>query len=144
MDALSNSAVDAPRCHNRRGLLFMEITQARKEAEEKLAANESLLRLSQEAGHIGSYDWDIGGGHNYWSDEQCRLHGIEPSGGKSIPIEAWRRVVHPDDLDAVERKIREIIERGGSSSSIESSGRMECDGCTGEVRLFGRKVSRRA
>jgi PAS domain S-box-containing protein len=96
-------------------LLFMEITQARKEAEERLAANESLLRLSQEAGHIGSYDWDIGGGHNYWSDEQCRLHGIEPSGGKSIPIAVWRQVIHPDDLAAVESKIREIIERGGSA-----------------------------
>jgi PAS domain S-box-containing protein len=96
-------------------LLLMEILQARKEAEERLAASESLLRLSQEAGHIGSYDWDIGGGHNYWSDEQCRLHGIEPSGGRSIPIELWRSIMHPDDLPAVEKKISEIIATGGSS-----------------------------
>ena len=52
-------------------ILLMEIVQARKEAEEKLAASEAFLRLSQEAAHIGSYDWDIAGGHNHWSDEQA-------------------------------------------------------------------------
>lgn len=94
-------------------ILLMEIVQARKEAEEKLAASEAFLRLSQEAGHIGSYDWDIGGGHNHWSDEQCRLHGIEPSGGKPISIELWRSLMYPDDLPAIEQKIAEIIETGG-------------------------------
>ena len=96
-------------------VLSMEILQARKEAEEKLAASESMLRLSQEAGHIGSYDWAIGGSHNYWSDEHCRLFGIEPSGGKSIPIEQWRSIVHPDDLAVIEQKISEIIATGGSA-----------------------------
>jgi PAS domain S-box-containing protein len=95
-------------------LLVMEITQARKETEERLAASESLLRLSQEAGHIGSYDFDIGGGPNLWSDEQCRLYGIEPSGGRSIPIEVWRNIVHPEDLARVEQSIAEIIKTGGS------------------------------
>lgn len=94
-------------------ILLTEITQARKEADERLAASESLLRLSQQAGHIGSYDWDIGGGHNLWSDEQCRLHGIEPSGERSIPIELWRSLMHPDDLPMIEQKIAEVIETGG-------------------------------
>jgi PAS domain S-box-containing protein len=94
-------------------ILLMEIVQARKEAEQRLAASEAFLRLSQEAGHIGSYDWDIGGGHNHWSDEQCRLHGIEPSGGKPISIELWRSLMYPDDLPAIEQKIAEIIETGG-------------------------------
>jgi PAS domain-containing protein len=93
----------------------MEILQARKQAEEKLAASESMLRLSQEAGRIGSYDWAIGGSHNYWSNEHCRLFGFEPSGGKSIPSELWCSIIHPDDLATVEQKISEIIETGGSS-----------------------------
>lgn len=74
-----------------------------------------MLRLSQEAGRIGSYDWAIGGSHNYWSDEQCRLFGIEPSGGKSISTELWQSIIHPDDLPAVLQKIAEIVETGGSS-----------------------------
>ena len=95
-------------------LLVMEILQARKQTEDRLEASESLLRLSQEAGHIGSYDWDIGGGANLWSDEQCRLYGIEPSGGQSVPTEVWRSIVHPDDLSRVEQSITEIVRTGGS------------------------------
>ncbi|MEP6836941.1 MAG: ATP-binding protein [Bradyrhizobium sp.] len=96
-------------------VLLMEILQAKTEAEERLAASESMLRLSQEAGRIGSYDWAIGGSHNYWSDEHCRLFGIEPSGGKSVSTELWQSIIHPDDLPAVLQKIAEIVETGGSS-----------------------------
>ena len=96
-------------------LLLMEGVQDRKEAEEKLAASESLLRISQEAAHVGSYDWDIGGGHNYWSDELCRLYGVEPYGGRSVPVEVWRKIMYPEDLPAIEKKILELIETGGSS-----------------------------
>ena len=86
----------------------------REEAEETLAASESLLRLSLEAAHIGSYDWQINGGPNLWSDEHCRLFGIEPQGGRSIPPELWRDIIHPDDLPMVEQRIAEAIETGGS------------------------------
>jgi PAS domain S-box-containing protein len=96
-------------------ILFYDMVTGRKKAEEALAASEALLRLSQEAGHIGSYDWDIGGGPNIWSDEHCRLFGIEPSGGRSIPIEVWRDVVHPEDLPAVEQLISKVIKTGGSA-----------------------------
>ncbi len=95
-------------------LLTMETVTAPNEAAERLAASESLLRLSQEAGHIGSYDWDIGGGPNLWSDEQCRLHGIEPSGARSISVDEWRNLMHPDDLPMLEQRLADIIETGGS------------------------------
>ncbi len=95
-------------------VLSMEIVTASNEAAERLAASESLLRLSQEAAHIGSYDWDIGGGPNLWSDEQCRLHGIEPAGSRSIPVDLWRSLMHPEDLPMLEQRQADIIESGGS------------------------------
>lgn len=96
------------------GAVIVLLDTGRKEAEEAVAASESLLRLSLEAAHIGSYDWQINGGPNLWSDEHCRLFGIEPSGGRSIPTELWREIIHPDDLPMVEQRIAEIIETGGS------------------------------
>jgi signal transduction histidine kinase len=95
-------------------VLTTEMVTGPNEAAERLAASESLLRLSQEAGHIGSYDWDIEGGPNLWSDEQCRLHGIEPSGARSITVEEWRSLMHPDDLPMIEQRLADIIETGGS------------------------------
>ena len=95
-------------------VISLKTDTGRKEAEEALAASESLLRLSLEAAHIGSYDWQINGGPNLWSDEHCRLFGIEPQGGRSIPAELWRDIIHPDDLPMVEQRIAEIVETGGS------------------------------
>jgi len=95
-------------------VISLKTDTGRRDAEEALAASESLLRLSLEAAHIGSYDWQINGGPNLWSDEHCRLFGIEPQGGRSIPAELWRDIIHPDDLLFVEQRIAEIVETGGS------------------------------
>jgi PAS domain-containing protein len=42
----------------------------RKRIEDTLRASEAGLRLSQEAGHIGTWDWDLARGHLNWSDLQ--------------------------------------------------------------------------
>jgi signal transduction histidine kinase len=42
------------------------------------------------------------------------LHGIEPSGARSISVDEWRNLMHPDDLPMLEQRLADIIETGGS------------------------------
>jgi PAS domain S-box-containing protein len=95
-----------------------QIRRLRRLDEEHIATSESMLRLSQEAGHIGSYEWHLPDGPNYWSDEMCRLHGVEPSRGQSVPLDVWRNAIHPDDLATLEERIIELL-RSGNYSEIE-------------------------
>ena len=95
-----------------------EIRRLRRLDEEHLAASETMLRLSQEAGHIGSYEWHLPNGPNYWSDEMCRLHGTEPARGQSVPLEVWRNSIYPDDLAILEERISELL-KSGKYSEIE-------------------------
>lgn len=96
-------------------LISSEIITARKKAEEALAASESLLRLSQEAGQIGSWDWDLESNEVRWSDFQFRQFGFEPTGGKPVPVEAWRSLVSPDDLPRLDQTLKSLFDSGNSS-----------------------------
>ncbi len=64
----------------------------RDEAEE---AGRNLAE-AQRIAHIGSWDRDIATGVLRWSDESCRIFGIEP-GTFAGTLEAYLAFVHPDD-----------------------------------------------
>jgi PAS domain S-box-containing protein len=98
-------------------VLFSEFITPRKETEMALAASESLLRLSQQVGRIGSWDWNLVTNVSRWSDQQYRLFGLEPEGGQPLSVEAWRAMVHPDDHDPIEQRLRRLIIDGGHDES---------------------------
>ena len=50
----------------------------RRRAEEALRESEAFLRFSQKVGQVGSWDWDPRTDRVVWSDEMCRIHGIDP------------------------------------------------------------------
>jgi PAS domain S-box-containing protein len=62
-----------------------ELEEAAERLEERVrqrtielsTANERLA-TSQELAHLGSWDWDVGGGGVSWSLEMYRIHGIQP------------------------------------------------------------------
>jgi PAS domain S-box-containing protein len=69
---------------------------ARRADERALADKERRLRLTQEAAHIGTWDWELGSDALHWSDENFVLHGMAPSAG--LPHhDIWQSVIHPDD-----------------------------------------------
>lgn len=51
----------------------------RKQAEESLRLSESRLEEAQRLAHLGSWNWDGVSKALTWSDELCRIYGVDPA-----------------------------------------------------------------
>ena len=67
--------------------------------EEDLRQREERLRLALEAGHMGTWDWNIQTKELNWSPGLESIHGLLP--GTKITFQDYVASVHPDDRDAV-------------------------------------------
>lgn len=117
--------------------ICMDVTDQRI-AEEALRRSEERLRLAQETGRLGTWEWDSRSGEVYWSEGAERLHGYEP-GTFPGTYEASISRVHPDDLPLVreatellpQQQTREteyrIVRPDGAVRWIQVSGRMVDD-----------------
>jgi PAS domain S-box-containing protein len=76
-------------------VLVNDITD-RKLAEENLIRSEQRLALAQEAGNIGTFDWDIPTNKVTWTEKLESLFGLR-AGGFGGAFENWRERVHPED-----------------------------------------------
>jgi PAS domain S-box-containing protein len=95
----------------RRGLVGLEIARRdRESAQAELEATEARLRLAQDAGGVGLWDWDMIGGQGRWSPVVYRNLGLDPSQPPSI--EAMVQAIHPDDRHVVVEANRAARERG--------------------------------
>lgn len=75
---------------------LLDITDL-KEATQKLAQNESLLREAEAVSHNGSWEWYLDTNNFHWSDELYRIHGFLP-GAVNVDLGFYRTVIHPDDV----------------------------------------------
>src|SRR5262245_60052448 len=82
---------------------FLAQAWERFEAEQSLRASEERLRLSQEAGGLGHWDYDYASDTLVWSDQTRKLLGVEP--GEPPSRELLRSRVHPEDRPRLEEHI---------------------------------------
>ena len=66
------------------------------------------LELSQSAGDVGTFDWNVVTGTVHWTREQERLFGLPP-GGFDGSYGGWSRHVHVDDLQRMEETIARAL-----------------------------------
>ena len=98
--------------------LVQEVSEQTWDAVERVRATSALgesetsLRLSQQAGRIGSWDWDCVTGKLHWSELQCQQFGVDPATRDRITYDVLRNAVHPDDLAAAEAKLRAAFADG--------------------------------
>jgi len=72
-----------------------DIEDQRRIANE-LRDSEARLRLAQEAGGVGLWEWDLDTGRTWWSDRLYEIVGMNPA--TPCTVESFRTLIHPDDL----------------------------------------------
>jgi len=76
-----------------------DITE-RKKTETELRKSREDLNAAQSVGHTGSFYWDINAKKAVWSDEMCRIFGVDPA--TFIPTyQEFIGMVHPEDREMV-------------------------------------------
>ncbi|MDE3245808.1 MAG: PAS domain S-box protein, partial [Acidobacteriota bacterium] len=66
--------------------------------QEALRASESRLEEAQRLGHLGSWNWDLATKTLSWSDELCRIYGVEPCTHRPSNEDFLSRL-HPEDQE---------------------------------------------
>ncbi|HET7625903.1 MAG TPA: PAS domain S-box protein [Verrucomicrobiae bacterium] len=75
--------------------------------------SESRLRLALEASRIGTWDWNMESGKITWDDYNSALFGLKPGEFRGN-FDHFRDLVHPDDLEPVERAISTVVDNKGN------------------------------
>src|SRR5262245_31489093 len=76
-----------------------------------LAEREELLQEAERVAHFGTWTWDLGSGRVTWSDELCRILGLDPA--RVTPsVEAFFATVHPDDRTRAQSTSEQAIRDG--------------------------------
>lgn len=133
--------------------LIMSIVRdisARKNAEREFLESEERRKMAEEAGNVGIWDWDIAGGHTYWSETMWAFYGEMP--GDVNPDETyWSKHVHTNDRERVKAHLRQVVDSGdeyfrdefrivrhdGSIRWIEAKARVYRDHAGNAVRVCG-------
>lgn len=92
---------------------FSKVTRdmtERKQAEEAVWMSEERLALALEAASEGLWDWNILMGEVYFSPRYYIMLGYDPY---ELPCSyaTWADLLHPDDREAAERRVREHIQK---------------------------------
>lgn len=81
-----------------------------KQTEQALAIQRERLENASTNGNIALWDWDIASGRLEWSSVIDRMLQLEP-GTFPRTIEAWRGIVHPDDIERVSQALAGHLEQ---------------------------------
>ena len=93
---------------------FLDISDRKRAERELIAANEKLkestmrLNIAQAASGAGTWDWDIENNQFYWTEEFLDLFGMPKD--TIAGFDAWKKSLHPDDLEDASKRIQDSIE----------------------------------
>lgn len=90
--------------------LHNDITD-RKLWEEQIRRSEATLRVAQEVGKIGNWEFNPKSNQMTWSDEVFRIHGLDPVQG--VPsLEEMKALFRSDDWPECYRVAMDSVEQG--------------------------------
>ncbi len=124
----------------------LDIT-ARKAQEERLRKSEELLNRTGALAKVGGWELDIASGSVHWSEQTCRIHGVEPSYQPQLSeaIDFYAPEARPIVEAAVAQAMADgkdwdlelpFIQKDGCRIWVHAVGHAEFEGGK-PVRLFG-------
>lgn len=138
--------------------LNTKLLRALKEAEERTQKNKTdkelahsviLLARAQQVAQLGSWELNFGDEELRLSAEGARIFGLPPY-QKSLSLETWSSLVHPDDIDEVLQTLQQsrdsfqdtvyhhrILLKDGTVKHIRSESKFEFDENGKAVGLYG-------
>ncbi|QJB55797.1 PAS domain S-box protein [Pseudodesulfovibrio sp. zrk46] len=81
----------------------------REEADAALHRSQELLNEVQRISLTGGWEVNLSLGTIYWTDGQCRLHGIKPGNEPATINDFFTNYIHPDDRAGVARAWNSIL-----------------------------------
>jgi PAS domain S-box-containing protein len=124
----------------------LDIT-ARKVQEDRLRKSEELLNRTGALAQVGGWDVDIASGSIQWSEQTCRIHGVEP--GYQPQLAEAIDFCAPEARPVIEAAVAQavvdgygwdlelpLIQKGGQRIWVRAVGQAEFEGGQ-PVRLFG-------
>jgi PAS domain S-box-containing protein len=80
--------------------------------------NIERTQLAFEASEYGLWDWDLQTDNIYWNDRAYTMLGYEPN-EFPISIKKWRKMVHPDDLEAAWIEVEKTLTNADRKIAIQ-------------------------
>jgi diguanylate cyclase (GGDEF)-like protein/PAS domain S-box-containing protein len=112
-------------------------------ARDVIARSESLA-------HVGAWDWDIGSGRLWWSDQVYRIFGLTPEEAGVVTFEVFLAAVHPDERDTLTALINDAVAHdarydlrhrvvlpGGEIRFVRERAEVTRDGTGAPIRMLG-------
>jgi len=90
----------------------------RQRADEAVTQEAVLLARAEEIARLGSWRYDLAAGKMWWSDEMCRIFGIDPDDPPEDLVAASEAVLHREDRERV-RKMTEAVIADGTARSAQ-------------------------
>jgi PAS domain S-box-containing protein len=85
-------------------------------SQEALRESEGRLSLAQQAAGAGIWDWNVVTGAITWSPYLYELFGIDKE-KPPASFDIWNRILHPDDREGANMRIRRALDQHGTLDS---------------------------
>ena len=114
--------------------IFQDITQ-QYEMEEAIQTAQNRLMVAIEASGMGVWELDLSDYSLFWDAQMYKLFNVAEKdfGGA---YDAWRQLVHPDDLESIESEMQSAID---NKTQLDSGFRILCPDST--VRFLKARAS---
>jgi PAS domain S-box-containing protein len=85
--------------------------------EPNLSSELRRMNQAQRLARFGSWELDLSTGISVWSEEACRIHGLEVTNNVHN-YDDWEAMVHPDDIGSVRASL-EVIRTNRTSVTFD-------------------------